>query len=381
LKLIIFILIINFSLPLLAEEKKITFNNSVKLIEIGMYSEAIINLEILYISEKTPRIELELARAYFGKGEYKRSKTLFLKVKNNPLTPDTVKQKINYFLTQIKSIKDGFFSFNFELIEEKNPRKEAKSGSYNFFGIPLQYESENKGKIKGYLLSVDHTKPLAKNTFLKSYIEFRDLEGGGYDSNRVFFSYNYSYDGYDDLIGLFINFDNNSNIDNESFGFFLNKDFEFLDNNYSFSINSSKHNYTNFNLADGYDLTPSFSNFFNLYGNENAKITYLFGKYFANDSSYSNFHQGLKFQSFIDFMNSKVKINYGLEFYQFKNDGYDIFWNKKRKGNIKSLFYSLCIDKFKEKISPCLNIRYEENIDSIRFYSYSNFFMSFSFKY
>ena len=79
--------------------------------------------------------------------------------------------------------------------------------------------------------------------------------------------------------------------------------------------------------------------------------------------------------------NSKVKINYGLEFYQFKNDGYDIFWNKKRKGNIKSLFYSLCIDKFKEKISPCLNIRYEENTDSIRFYSYSNFFMSFSFKY
>ncbi len=76
--LLLILILSSFFLKVEANDKNSTFNEAVFLIENNRFQEAVTLLEILYLTEKKPRIELELARAYYGKEEYKLSKKLFL---------------------------------------------------------------------------------------------------------------------------------------------------------------------------------------------------------------------------------------------------------------------------------------------------------------
>tara|TARA_B100000287_G_scaffold16706_1_gene16782 strand:- start:323 stop:1486 length:1164 start_codon:yes stop_codon:yes gene_type:complete len=379
--LLLILILSSFFLKVEANDKNSTFNEAVFLIENNRFQEAVTLLEILYLTEKKPRIELELARAYYGKEEYKLSKKLFLKVKNNPETPPEVISKIDNFLQLIDNADPKKISFNFEFISERNPKKLPDNGIYNIFGFPIEYNEVKEKNVYGVKLDTFITKKINKENIIDIFIEIKDFESNLNDSEKIVLSHSYQYAKKNDFFTSFVGIDN-SQVKNSFYGFRLDKELNIQGLKTIFTINTAKYDYKNYPFANGYDITGAITQVFDFFDYQNFRITSLFGSYLAKEDPYSNNHMGLFLEGINQFRTNRINLNYGMGIYGFKNKSNDPFWQMRRKGSIFEIFTSLCIDKkiFKS-IDPCINFKYEKSNDKIKFYSYSNFLISLNFNY
>jgi hypothetical protein len=125
----------------------------------GDLDTAIAILDDLSRQTDAPRIRLELARALFLHGDYRRSKAQFLDVYRRDL-PYPVRRSINLFLDDIDQ-RIGFVQPQFGLVVDSNPSRSGASGTYQVLGAPLDYQSNAEPAV-GVSYRIDALHPLRR---------------------------------------------------------------------------------------------------------------------------------------------------------------------------------------------------------------------------
>ncbi|MCK4502975.1 MAG: DUF560 domain-containing protein [Desulfuromonadales bacterium] len=135
----------------------------------GNYLAAIQVFESLTKQTDSPRVRLELARAFFLNRQYKAAKNLFKEVRSNPNTPYAVKENIQFYLDEIDSAL-GSLKFGFSIVTDSNPRNFTDSRQVMIAGqvLTLIPPKDNK-EVVGIRYSVDAAKALSDNGALMGY--------------------------------------------------------------------------------------------------------------------------------------------------------------------------------------------------------------------
>jgi hypothetical protein len=125
----------------------------------GDLDTAITIFEDLSRQTDAPRIRLELGRALFLHGDYRRSRAQFLDVYRRDL-PYPVRRFVNLFLDDIDQ-RIGFIQPQFGLVIDSNPSRSGASGTYQVLGAPLDYQS-NGGPAVGVSYRIEALHPLRR---------------------------------------------------------------------------------------------------------------------------------------------------------------------------------------------------------------------------
>jgi hypothetical protein len=135
------------------------FEEALRAEQAGDQARAIILFTALSAEAPTPRVRLELARALFLAGEYRRAKQVFDRVYRGDL-PYPVRRSINVFLDDIDQ-HIGYVRPSVGLVFDSNPTGAARSGVYDIFGAPLAYRSTSKTEV-GVSYRLDGLKPIGR---------------------------------------------------------------------------------------------------------------------------------------------------------------------------------------------------------------------------
>lgn len=146
------------------------------LIDDDRHDEGIELLEEIYESEPTPRMRLELARAYWLADRLNDARSLFKKaLADNP--PDVVRTNIVNFLNRIDK-RQGRLKFNLVGGLYSNPLRQPGEYSFDFYGIPLTFEGNTDYKnIWGAEGSVSFSKESKSGLLTNASFSYRELEG------------------------------------------------------------------------------------------------------------------------------------------------------------------------------------------------------------
>lgn len=146
------------------------------LIEDGRHAAGIELLEGIYKSEPTPRVRVELARAYWLEGRLNDARSLFkVALADNP--PDVVRTNIVNFLNRIDR-RQGRLKFNLAGGLYSNPLRQPGEYSFDFYGIPLTFGGNTDYKnIWGAEGSVSFSKESKSGLLTNASFSHRELEG------------------------------------------------------------------------------------------------------------------------------------------------------------------------------------------------------------
>ena len=91
---------------------------------------------ILVREPDTERVRLELARAFFLKGDYDNADRQFRFARAGDID-DAVKANIDHFLSAINRLREWTFNFSFALAPDTNQNAATSASQVNIFGLPF----------------------------------------------------------------------------------------------------------------------------------------------------------------------------------------------------------------------------------------------------
>jgi hypothetical protein len=91
------------------------------------------------------RVRLELARAFFLKGDYDNARIQFLRARAGDV-PDTVKANIDRYLTAINRGKEWSYHFSLALAPDTNENAATNVNQVNLYGLPFTLSSTARQK-------------------------------------------------------------------------------------------------------------------------------------------------------------------------------------------------------------------------------------------
>jgi len=101
------------------------------------YDEAIpLFRRLLVLEPDAERVRLELARAFFLKGDYQNSDRQFRFARAGDI-PDTAKENIDHFLGAISRLREWTFDFAFGLAPDTNQNAATSAAQVQIFGLPF----------------------------------------------------------------------------------------------------------------------------------------------------------------------------------------------------------------------------------------------------
>lgn len=101
------------------------------------YDEAVsLFRRLLVLEPDAERVRLELARAFFLKGDYQNSDRQFRFARAGDI-PDTTKQNIDHFLGAISRLREWTFDFAFGLAPDTNQNAATSASQVQIFGLPF----------------------------------------------------------------------------------------------------------------------------------------------------------------------------------------------------------------------------------------------------
>ena len=162
---------------------QILFEVGLNEVNKGNYSAAIAVFESLSDKTRSPRVQLELARALFLDRRYKTAKEVFENVLQRPDIPWVVKENIRRYLKEIDSIL-GFFKFGFSLVSDSNPRNFTDSRQIRIAGQPLYIVPPKDNKeIFGVRYSVSGARAVVETGSLMGYLNasYSDFANSQFD--------------------------------------------------------------------------------------------------------------------------------------------------------------------------------------------------------
>jgi hypothetical protein len=151
--------------------------------------ESIRILEELSKITSSPRIKLELARAYYFAGRDADAKVLFKDSLQQDL-PVPVRDKIEFFLNEI-DVNLNPLSISFGLISDSNPRARPKEQQITLFGQNFNYKPDSEVKNElGLLTSIAYVSPQRKNKFLDFSFQLDHFDYSTKENDRTIFRTN-----------------------------------------------------------------------------------------------------------------------------------------------------------------------------------------------
>jgi hypothetical protein len=188
LTLFFFTLSANANQVLTNEEIQKRFQYSIQVMDSNI-DESIRILEELSEITSSPRIKLELARAYYFAGRDADAKVLFKDSLRQDL-PVPVRDKIEFFLNEI-DVNLNPLSISFGLISDSNPRARPKEQQITLFGQNFNYkpDSEIKNEL-GLLTSLAYVNPQRKNKFLDFSFQLDHFDYSTKENDRTIFRTN-----------------------------------------------------------------------------------------------------------------------------------------------------------------------------------------------
>ncbi len=149
----------------------------------GNYVAAIQVFESLTKQTESPRVKLELARAFFLDRQYEPAKKFFEEVQSDPDLPYVVIENIQFYIDEIDSVL-GSMKFSISIVTDSNPRSFTDSREIRIAGEVLTVEppSDNK-KIVGARYTLSAAKALTGNAALRGYFNtsFTDYPNQSFD--------------------------------------------------------------------------------------------------------------------------------------------------------------------------------------------------------
>lgn len=169
----------------IATEQDITEEEREELLDVSIAAF----LAILAVDPELTRVRLELARAFFLKGQDRLAKRQFERVLAEDL-PDSVVANVNFFLAEIRARRRWNAYGGFGLAPETNINDAAPEGStihLPFFGQLLEFTADKK-PTSGVGLSIwggwEYQYPVSNRTRLKfgADVSRREYKGREFDS-------------------------------------------------------------------------------------------------------------------------------------------------------------------------------------------------------
>ena len=162
---------------------QILFEIGVMELEKGHYASAADIFESLAKKTKSPRVQLELARALFLDHRYKAAKKVFSDVLRQPGIPWTVQENIHAYIEQIDSAL-GYLKLGLSVVSDSNPRNFTDSRQIVIAGQPLNIvPPEDNKEVYGLRYSVSAAKAFTETASLAGYLDtsFSDFSNSMFD--------------------------------------------------------------------------------------------------------------------------------------------------------------------------------------------------------
>jgi hypothetical protein len=148
----------------------------------GEWPIAIVILGDLAERTDQPRVRLELARALYVSGEYRRAKAEFLKVYRRDI-PYPVRRSINIYLDEIDQ-RIGFLQPQLGLVVDNNPGRAASSGTYQIFGAPFEFQGPDQREV-GVAYRVTGVRPLTPGRGRRQWVLAGAADGQTYGDRAL----------------------------------------------------------------------------------------------------------------------------------------------------------------------------------------------------
>ena len=162
---------------------QILFEIGVEELKKGNYPSAIDIFESLAGKTKSPRVQLELARALFLDRRYKDAKKVFEDVLQQPDIPWTVQENILAYLDLIDAAL-GYIKLGLSVVSDSNPRNFTDSRQVVIAGQPLAIiPPEDNQEVYGLRYSLSAAKAFTNTAWLAGYLDasFSDFSGANFD--------------------------------------------------------------------------------------------------------------------------------------------------------------------------------------------------------
>ncbi len=162
---------------------QILFEIALVELEKGNYASATAILQSLAEKTKSPRVQLELARALFLDRRYAAAKEVFNEVLRQPDIPWSVQENILAYLERIDSAL-GYIRFGLSIVSDSNPRNFTDSRQVVIGGQPLNIiPPEDNKQVVGLRYSVSAAKAFTETAWLAGYLDtaFSDFSNSNFD--------------------------------------------------------------------------------------------------------------------------------------------------------------------------------------------------------
>ena len=162
---------------------QILFEIGVDELKKGNYPAAVDIFESLAGKTKSPRVQLELARALFLDRRYKAAKKVFEEVLQQPDIPWTVQENILAYVELIDSAL-GYIRLGVSVVSDSNPRNFTDSREVVIAGQPLRIiPPEDNKEVVGLRYSLSAAKAFTDTAWLAGYLDasFSDFSGSSFD--------------------------------------------------------------------------------------------------------------------------------------------------------------------------------------------------------
>lgn len=124
---------------------QVAFGRAMEAAALGDWETAVGELAALDQADPTPRVKLELARAYLASGQPGKAYRLFRRVHDDPATPPEVKRNILPFMERAE-VMSFRFRWGVRLATDSNPSRVSDGATVYFNGIPFEYRPPERRK-------------------------------------------------------------------------------------------------------------------------------------------------------------------------------------------------------------------------------------------
>lgn len=361
------------------------FNQAMEDLESGRPAIATVSLERLVELTASPRIRLELGRALYLSGQYKKARAVFNQVLKSDELPWLVEENVRHFLSLIDQ-RTGSISFNLAFISDTNPTLISSAKQYkSIFGWISVPSTDENNTIYGLNYSLSGQKPLTDDGIVSGslYVSVNDYPGALSDSinTRVELKHAFPTKRMN-----YVNFGIESGFQEDKRTFqlpYMGLHFGRYEASKSWSLNF-KRGYMNIESSDyqdGVRDTISFSLTNNLKNSRqltsSVELNYSDAEY--DEDRFGSIEFGERYGFKIPVRQSRIEV-FGNAEYR-KHDGVNFFFQDVREDHKATFGVDLIGKGFRVfGLTPRLGFSYVKNESSLPYYSYnkSGFQLSFS---
>jgi hypothetical protein len=341
------------------------FVEAVNLRKIGRQEESDLIFNSITDAKTDPIILLEIARIYHQEKRFKEANHLFRLVKQSFDLPLITIEKINFFISQAEKT-DTVLTYEWAISKTRNPNRNARTGEYIIFGIPLNYLNP---EARSYL-GINHRIKLGKR-FENGWdgmisLEARDFENKEADQNITSIRLDNSRILSPFYAGLNVTNQSGNLFKESAVGPFIG--FEGVIS--KLNINSE----LDFSMVDNSNTEGSqiaFSNsIYNPLGLHNSRLSWSYRDQNFKNKLYSNQYASIQLTKKVVFEDFTIRPS--ILFSKTVFNLVDPLWAKRRMDNTVSPSLELC---FKTRVilegySSCILITKEERMSNISFYEF-----------